>query len=120
VQNYCGCFCLPLNIKGLFVMIFSLMSIRINIRSKVLHSVVVIAMLFTFMLGAIHHHADARSHSQDCVTCVSVAHSPALISDVSAQLRLDLDFVASTQLEREAVDSTFALIGSAPRAPPAV
>ncbi len=106
--------------KGLFGMISYLMFRRINILSKALHSVVVIAMLFTFMVGAVHHHDDARAHNKDCVTCVTVAHSPALTSEVSAQLRLGLDFVASIHLESEAVDSILALINSAPRAPPSV
>ncbi len=101
-------------------MIFYLMFRRVNIRSKVLHSVVVVALLFAFVAGAIHHHDDARAHSKDCVTCVSVAHSPALTSEVSAQLRLDLDLVASIQPGSEAVDSIPALTNSAPRAPPAV
>ncbi len=106
--------------KGLFGMIFYLMFRRINMRSKALHSVVVLAMLFTFMVGAVHHHDDARSHNMDCVTCATVAHSPALTTEAGVDLAVYADYLATLELEGERVVYRLVSRSSAPRAPPAV
>jgi len=80
----------------------------------------VVALLFTFMAGAVHHHDDALAHHRDCVTCATVAHSPALISDESPELRAYIDFAVSLSTESEIAVYSLVLRSSSPRAPPSV
>jgi len=99
-------------------MILTLMFKRINIPFRAAYSLLVVALLFTFMAGAVHHHDNALVHHKDCVTCAITAHSPALISDENPELRAYADFTVSLSTESERVVYSLALRSSSPRAPP--
>lgn len=103
-----------------FAIIVGLMLRRIKIPYKLTHGLLVVALLFTFMAGVLHHHDDVQVSHQDCITCVSVAHSPALTSEVSVELKVYSAFVASVEADSIVKASFLAARSSTPRAPPFV
>jgi hypothetical protein len=87
---------------------------------KRIHILLVAVFLFTLMSGAVHHHDDGLAQHKDCATCITVAHSTALTSDASVELRVFVEYILPLSVENEAVVYSLVLRSSSPRAPPIV